>query len=257
MLTFRIPPNGIKEIRKKMLLYGIPFSLISIAITLLITFSIYDDGHEQIKPDSELYNTSSPYDWLSWAIPVIIIVTVAGFSTVRTLRRVKKMYESYELTISENLIAREQVNTPTISIYLGEVEEIIKRRNKGFMVRGKTERDIILIPAQIENYDQLETALNEIKPITRKGKTTTLLRVRGLLGLLAIVLMICVYTVENKIIVGVAGILFTGIYIYSFILTQKSKNIDYRTKRKRWVILLMVLIILGFTILKLTDQLQY
>jgi heme/copper-type cytochrome/quinol oxidase subunit 2 len=255
MLTFKIPPKGIKEIRKKMLIYGIPFSFISIAIALLITFSIDYDQNDQIKPASDLYDTSNPYDWITWALPIVVVFSVAGFSMFRTVRRVKKTYESYELTISENLIAREQLNTPTISIYLAEVQEIIKRKNKGFIVRGKTNRDMILIPAQIENYEQLETALEQIKPIATKGKTTSWIKTQRSMGLLAIALMICVYTVENKIIVGVAAVLFTAFFIYSFINIQKSKNVDYSTKRSRWVTLIVVLSVLGLTIMKLMDQL--
>lgn len=253
MLTFRIRPDGLKEIRKKMLLWGIPSSLITVTIALLITFSFDYDRNDQIKPDS--YNTSSPYDWITWAIPVVVVVTAACIGMIRALRRVKKAFESYELTISENLIAREQYNTPTISIYLGEVREIIKRKNKGFIVWGKTSNDMILIPAQIENYEQLETALGQIKTIDSKGRTNTILKVRRLLGLLATALLICVYTVDNKIVVGVAGTLFAAIFIYSFILTQKSKNIDYSTKRSRWIILLLVLSVLGITLMKLMDQL--
>jgi heme/copper-type cytochrome/quinol oxidase subunit 2 len=253
MQTFRIKPDGYKEIRKKMLLWGIPSYIIMFGIVLTITFSIDYDRNDQIKPDS--YSYSDPYEWITWAIPVIIIASAASIGFFRALRRIKKAYESYELTISENLIAREQANTPTISIFLGEVEEIIKRRNKILMVRGKTVRDMILIPAQIENYEQLETALNEIKPITTKGKTTSWMQLQRLLGLVAVALMICVYTVDNKIVVGVAGALFTVFFIYSFIQIQKSKNIDYRTKRSRWITLIVVLSVLGLTIMKLMDQL--
>jgi hypothetical protein len=253
MLTFRIKPGGYKEIRKKMLIWGIPSYLLMVTIVLTITFSIDYDRNDQIKPDT--YNTSTPYDWLTLALPILVVASAACFGFYRALRRIKKAFESYELTISENLIAREQANTPTISIYLGEVEEIIKRRNKILMVRGKTVRDMILIPAQIENYEQLETALNEIKPITTKGKTTSWMQLQRLLGLVAVALMICVYTVDNKIIVGVAGALFTAFFIYSFIQIQKSKNVDYRTKRRRWFTLIVVLSVLGLTIMNLMDQL--
>ena len=253
MLTFRIKPNGYKEVRKKMLLWGIPSYLLMVTIVLVITFSIDYDRNDQIKPDS--YSNNDPYEWITWALPIIVIASAGCMGFFRALRRIKKAYESYELTISENLIAREQANTPTISIFLGEVDEIIKRRNKILMVRGKTVRDMILIPAQIENYEQLETVLNEIKPITTKGKTTSWIQLQQLLGLVAVALMICVYTVDNKIVVGVAGALFTAFFIYSFIQIQKSKNVDYRTKRGRWLTLIVVLSVLGLTIMKLMDQL--
>jgi hypothetical protein len=175
------------------------------------------------------------------------------FGLYRGMRRVKKAYESYELTISENLIAREQQNTPTIAIYLTEVREIIKRRNKGFIVRGKTLNDMILIPAQIENYDQLEAALDHIKPVTTKGITTSALKLQVVLSLVAVGSMMCVYSVENKFIVGTAATLFAAFYIYSFIQTQKSKNVDYKTKRIRWVLLLVVASVIGTAVMKLIN----
>jgi hypothetical protein len=62
-----------------------------------------------------------------------------------------------------------------------------------------------------------------------------------------------VNTVSNKLIVAIAGSLFIGITIYNFIQTQKSKNVDYRTKRTRWISLLASLFVLYVMFSKLTD----
>jgi hypothetical protein len=202
---------------------------------------------------NQYYTADTSLDWTLFLTPFLVLSGIVAFSFYSSLRRLKAMFESYELQISDNLIAREQLNTPAISIYLSEVQEIIKRKNKSFLVRGKTTRDLIWIPAQIENYEQLEAALEQIKPVTNKGKTTSWIKIQALLSLVSIGLMICVYSVENKIIVGVAGTLFAGIYIYSFIQTQKSKNVDYRTKRFRWIILLVVASVLGTAVMKLIN----
>jgi hypothetical protein len=253
MLTFRVRPDGYKEYRRKILLYSLPFYLISVGITFTITFTTSYDRNARVKPASDLYNTSSTFDWITWVVPIVFMAGAVCFGMFRGMRRVKKAYDSYELTISENLIAREQENTPTIAIYLTEVREIIKRRNKGFIVRGKTLNDMILIPAQIENYDQVEAALDKIKPVTTKGITTSALKLQVLLSLVAVGSMICVYSVENKIIVGTAAALFAAFYIYSFIQTQKSKNVDYKTKRIKWVLLLVVASVIGTAVMKLIN----
>ncbi|HUP11969.1 MAG TPA: hypothetical protein VM187_07155 [Niastella sp.] len=251
MLTFKIRPDGLREIKKKILVRGIPFSLASLGIAYVVSTAGTAGNNDNIKPVSYYGDTST--DLIISVIPIVVFIAVITFSFIRTLKRVKKIFESYELTISDNLIAREQLNTPTISIYLTEVQEIIKRKNKAFIIRGKTARDMILVPAQIENYEQLEIALEQIKPVTNKGKTISWMKAQALLALAGLGLMVCVYTFENKIIVGVSAVLFAGIYVYSFIQTQKSKNVDYRTKRFRWVILLVVASIVGTAVMKLIN----
>lgn len=162
------------------------------------------------------------------------------------------MFESFELQISDNLIARERLNTPTISIYLKDVQEVVKCKNGSFLVRGANANDLIIIPKQIDDYDQLETALAQIKPITAKSKKAVMQKIQALLVLVGVGLMICVNTANNKIIVAIAATGFTAIMIWNLVQTQKSKNIDYRTKRNRWVALLAVAAVIYLAVQKLT-----
>src|SRR5689334_14981655 len=118
MLTFRIKPDGFKEIRKKLLMRGILFSLLSLGLASVIGMVNTSGKSDTIKP--AIYYSENSTDLLVTMIPTVVFIAVITFSFIRALKRAKKMYESYELTISDNLIAREQINTPTISIYLTE-----------------------------------------------------------------------------------------------------------------------------------------
>lgn len=245
MQSFRIRPGGYKEIRKKLLFIMVPIFLVVMSI-VCVTSVINISGTSKT-----IYHPVSTYDLILALTAFVIPFGVAGFVIYRVLVRIKKMYESYELQISDNLIAREVFNTPTVSIYLKDVQEIVKRKNGTFIVRGSKNYDVFFIPKQIENYDQVETALEQIMPVTTKSKKNNLQIVQLILNFILIGLLICVNTVNNKIIVATAGILFLGIMIWNFIQTQKSKNVDYRTKRFRWFSLILAIAIIYIAIQKL------
>jgi hypothetical protein len=245
MQSFRIRPDGYKEIRKKMLLIMVPMFVVIMSIILATNF----------------FNTSATRNTVHHSIDTTdLIVTIASFLIpfgfvfflmYRFFARLRKIYESYELQISDNLIAREQLNTPTVSIYTKDVQEIVKRKKGGFTVRGIGAHDVIFIPKQIENYDELETALDQIKPISNKSQKTNLQQIQAILSLIGIGLMYCVILVENKIIVAIAAVLFVAITVWNFIQTQKSKNVQYRAKRFKWISLIFSIAIIYIAIQKL------
>jgi len=181
----------------------------------------------------------------------LVPFAVVSFLMFRFFTRLRKMYESYELQISDNLIAREQLNTPTVSIFKKDVQEIVKRRKGGFTVRGTGAHDVIFIPKQIENYDELEAALDQIKPVSNKSQKSNLQLIQGILSLVGIGLMYCVILVNNKIIVGVAAVLFVAITVWNFIQTQKSKNVQYRAKRFKWLSLIFAIALIYIAVQKI------
>lgn len=253
MHSFRIRPDGFKEIRKKMLLYSIPGIVLGLGIGGLTIYTNTMNSHNYVKPEYVSDHSMEPIDYIAY-LPIVIFISILGFGLKRMLKRAERMFDSYELTISENLIAREQLNTPTISIYLTEVQEIIKRKKGGFYIRGEKATDLIIVPKQIEHPEQLELVLEKIKPITSKGKGTAQLKLQTLLVLASLALLICVNVSLNKIVVVTSGTLFLGITIYNFIQAQKNKNIDYRTKRTRWISLLLSFFVVYVMIFKLTGK---
>jgi hypothetical protein len=246
MQSFRLQQDGLKKLKRRLLIIMLPLLLIY-AIVLPVAIAgtgfFTDIANSQFVWSTEMI------------IPLVIIVFFYGltiFSMTRFYSRTKRMYESYELQISDNLIGREQANTPAISIYFKDVEEIVKRKNGTFMVRGATATDLIFIPKYIENYEQLETALGQIKPIAAKSKKTPPYLIQFILSLAMVGLMVCINTVNNKVIVAIAGLSLTALVIYNFIQTRKSKNVDYRTKRFRWMSFIVLLLFLYIVFQKLT-----
>jgi hypothetical protein len=190
-------------------------------------------------------------DAAQFMISFLLILGVLVFSMIRGIKKQKALLGSYELTISDTLICREQLNTPDISILVTEVVEIAKHPKGAFSIKGSRNNGTIIIPVQIENYEQLETTLQQIHPITIKSNSI-LKKLQILLSFIGIGLMICVYSLNNKIIVGLAGSLFTALMIWSLVKIQKDKNVDRKTKNGMWFILLVIASVIGVTIMKLT-----
>jgi len=244
MHSFKIRPDGYKQVRNRILLLTLPVAIIVFVIANFSGWINFSRNADSLPG----------YYYLVAFLPFLIFIGILSFGIYRSIARVKKMFDSYELLITNNLISREQLNTPTISIYLNEVQEIIRHKNGSYIIKGAGANDIILVPKQIENREQLEVVLDQIKPVATKGKVTNQLRAQALLNLAALVLMLGVFNFDNKIIVAVAGVLCIGLSIFNFIRTQKSKNVDYRSKRIKWINLLSLLIVVYVMIFKLTGS---
>jgi hypothetical protein len=233
MQTFKINTEGLT---KRLLIRSIP----SLLISIIIWFTVF-----------HIQGGSAYVDAAFYFIPVVLIMGILGFSIWRGIKRQKALLESYELTISDQLICREQLNTPDISILVTEVVEIAKYPKGGFSIRGSRNNGTIIIPVQVENYAQLEATLQQIHPITIK-RHSFLKKFQFLLSLISLGLMVCVFLLTDKIIVGTAGCLLTALMIWSLVRIQKDKNIDRKTRNGMWAILLFLASIIGVTILKVT-----
>ena len=101
--------------------------------------------------------------------------------------------ESYTLTITNNLITREQFITPTISIYFNEVSEISQQKNGTLTIKGRESSDLIVVLPQIDNYNDLIKSLEQISTVVKKD-VSFLEKYQSLTLLLTIGSMLCVHS---------------------------------------------------------------
>ena len=220
---FKIGEEGYKKFRKRWFTIIIPLFTVVLVVIILIN---------SLSPANGEINT------LPFVFPVILIFF--GFSLSRGLRKQKKLLLSYSVTVSDNEITREQLNTQRLSISFMEIKEIIKSEKGNFTIKGVGRTDVIHIPYWIDNSAALEECLKTLAPITIVTKDPFYKKYRTLLTIPALGAMVAVITVTNKIIVGICGVLMIGLLIWSFYEIRISKNVPENTKRRSWVFLLVI-----------------
>lgn len=235
MEQFKIRPNGFNEIKKQVLVRTIPLMVIATAAGIAISVNGQQDS----------------VNILPFVIPLAALAI--GFGLYRGIERQRELFESYTLSISDNRFIRTQANTPTIEIAFGNVHEIVKNSNGSFAIKGATSTDLIAVPAQVENLDRLEAVLNAVMPIAVLNKPAMSQKLTLPFVLFTLALMVTVYKATNKLVVGVSGCLVTGIMVYSFITIQRSRNVDRKTKRASYWMILVLLSVIGMTLAKLSD----
>ena len=230
MEQFNIKQDWFKEYRRAIIIKAASFILLAILGGLAISYFVINRQHDEVN----IYPI---------VIPMVLVMSI--FGVYQGIKRQRKIFDGYRLTIDNNSITREQYNTPTITIPLADISEISKHPKGSFTIKGNSTINAIYIPTHIENYEKLEQLLSEIKPVSYKDKKTLLQKFEGLLIILTIGLMVVVFLINDKIIVGICGTLLLMFLGYSLFVTQKSKNVDKKTKKGMWmVIVVMVSIIL-------------
>jgi hypothetical protein len=239
MQQFKIRQDGFKEIRKAILIKTIPISLLTAFGGLAASYftTSGQQGDVNVFP---------------FIIPIIL--GALAFGLYRGINRQKEIFDSYRLTLDNNGITREQHNTPTINISKADLSEIIKNPNGSFTIKGNSTVNVIGVPSQIDDYENLEISLAEIRQISTKNNEPFLQKFRALLSILVIGLMASVYISKDKIIVGISGTVLLVVLGYSFFEVQRSKNIDSKTKKGMWWLILVTVSIIGVMFYKLKGQ---
>lgn len=230
---FKIKENGFNEIQRKVLI-KVMLSCLIVVIGVGVIYYL-NDGLQFLN---------------IYFIGFMTVVVVFGL--YNSVNKQKIIFESFKLTFDGNKVIREQSNTSIIEILYSDITEVIKNSNDSFIIKGKSALDFIIIPSQIEKYIEVENLLADIKPISTINKSF-LQRFNGIVPVLTIGLMVAFYVSDDKIVICICGLILLIGLIYSLFEIQKSKNIDVKTKKGMWFILLVIASIIGVMYFKLTN----
>lgn len=225
MQEYKIKSDGFKEIRKQILIRTIPILIVAITVGILI---------------SSLNSSNKSADTSTLAIIIPVILLFVGVGLYRGINRQKTLFESYKITLTENLVKREQLNTPTISVYFNDIQEIVQKSNRNIIIKGSDPKNVIIVPAQINNYSEFYEALSQIIPVRNRPSNSLFQKYQFLLVILALALLMLVYTVSNKTVVTISGSFLILILVWSLITIRNNKNIDIKTKRAAWWVLIVI-----------------
>ena len=226
---FKVKPNGFKEVRNKVLLKLVPLFLIAITIGFAISY------FNMKQKDGDLTSTFI-------ALPILLIY--GTISIFRSLKRRKQIFESFTLSIDNNSIWRDLKNTPSIHLFRTEIEEINILPNKSITIKSKQKENLIWIPSQLEDFEELKSILSEIKPLKKDASLPKKITRGWILIFLSLGVLAITFISTIKWLVTLAGIALLSFSIWLIRETRKSNNIDYKTKRSMlWYVVLMVAVI--------------
>jgi hypothetical protein len=234
MRTFKYDPKRFAELRKTMLTGSIPIIVIALAAGLYMGLR---NAHSE----------TSSVNVLLIAVPVSVFLALiaGGIGLARGVKRQRVLYESYRLTIDESGIIREQFNTPTIRIMKSDITLIAKNANRSFTIKGRNNREVIGIAGQVEDYEELEQILRQIKPFGGPAQKPLLEKYGRFAGIVTIILFAAVFLSNDKTIVTLSGILLIGLLGWSFTEVLRSKHIDARTKRGMYFVIFPIFAVLS------------
>lgn len=233
---FTVGPEGFKELEKNILIRMIFLFAIVVTVVLVLPFVMFEN--------SEGIGTST---WLTLLLGLLAL-TYSYFSNVK---KQKAMLATYKIIVTDDSIAREMLNTPTITILKSEIQEIVKESNGSIVVIADRKINAIGVSAHLEKKDELEHLLAAIRPLTIKTSQSWIQKFQIPIIFLVLVTMFGTYYIGNKYVASLCGIVFSTFMTYSFIAIQKSKNIDTRTKRLSYFILIPLLSVIFSVIMKL------
>lgn len=232
MEHFTTAKDRFREVRKKLLmanLYGYVIGILAVALAFIVLREEPSDGT---------------------IFTLIIMIPASGVSLYYNLKREKRTYESFRLTITEDAVIREQANTPTITIPRNRITEIFRTGSGIICIVGDSKINAIGVPLQIENREELERTLSEIRPIVTKSPWTPTV-ILQLIGL-AVVIVGCPIGLltEDRIIITVSGIGFCAFFVLGFVLIHRSKHFDRRMKRLSYLTIIPLLGILSYVVMQ-------
>jgi hypothetical protein len=235
MNVYKIKPEAAKKLSAQSIKKSLPIFLVALTASIFMV---------KMNPSMQ---AAPPFAFI---LSGFICLGAFSFGAFRSMKQQKKILDSYRLIIDEDSLTRQQFNTPVITIKKADIREIVKTTNGNFSVRTDSKLNAIAIPAQINDYEEVERLLNEIQAVRQKNTGNTRMTYYGI-SLLSMALFVGLYIADNKIIVAVCGISSSLLMAWSFITTLKSKNVDNRSKRFTGMTFALFFIIVGMTTIKL------
>jgi hypothetical protein len=148
MSIFKLDPAGYKAQAKKVVVRSLAIGVLAACAGIVaVTY------HQE----------NASYDILYTVIPVIAVCV--GISLWASMRRQRKLWDTYELEITEESITRTQHNVPTITFTKDEIQYIVENAEGMIVIKSAETNQMILIPASVADRDELIKTLADFGAI--------------------------------------------------------------------------------------------
>lgn len=174
-------------------------------------------------------------------IPIFLIIIISVL--YNSIKKQKKAWETFELTIYESTVERVQEGFPSIYVSKNDIIEALETPNGSITLITNPKSNSIIIPFSVRNKIQLIETISSFTPLRRAENSNPIFLIYGS-GLLGIFLFLSVMLSTNFYLTIVSGSILIIILCWAFIEIQRNKNIENRVKRSSYIgIILLVVVV--------------
>jgi hypothetical protein len=228
MEQYRTDPTRTQEVRSEMLRRTVPMMVfVAVILTVILVFMQNRDG-------------ASEHGHVVTLVTVPVFALIMIYSVRKVLTQQTSMYVSFTVTLEPDRVTRHIEGFPPLSITHASLKRIEERPDGTLILHGEGKQNVIGISKYMVDLPTLRERLAQLQPIASvPAARSSQLWVIGA-ALLGVVALAATFVSDNKLVVALCGSLTLILLIGSFIVIQWSKHLDRRSKRRSWVIFLVL-----------------
>ena len=235
MRIFFLSKQGIRDLRRGFM------QRTGIIISIVLGISVWISTSQMVRLDLLQY---------IWSLLLVIIITLAlfTFSSFRALAQFQKIWESIEIEIGDQYVARRQVNVGEIRLNREEIVTI-QETKRGLIIYSVGKSRSLFIPVQLEGhgYEEVKSTLSAWTPlqeVSSQGKARRIFWV--VLFLLGYTIVLLSWSRWLTLFVSLA---MTAVLTYFYWLRRHSEQVVSQLKRGyiRVVVSLVIITAIKFT----------
>jgi hypothetical protein len=184
-------------------------------------------------------------DWIIAAVMIVLFSVMIGFSVKKGLQKQMEGFRTFRIVLDDDSITRLQDGLPDITIRGVEIRRIVEVAGNGIGVYGQGMLQQFNIPWEIEGFDRLRQRLEQWQPVVSKKPRSYSTYLFFLVVLAPLAGIAVVETTKNKALILWVGIPVLVVYVFCGVVMFRSPNVDKRTRRAAWLMLLLVLILVA------------
>ena len=217
-MKFELNLEHFSEFKKSLLMRTIPLMLMPLVAVLVFTKSTM--------------------------IMVPFFLLIVLFVIMNLIKKQKRAWETFELSIDESKIERSQEGYPTISITKTDIKEAILAKNGSITLVAQPNANSIIIPFSVNNKEELLQIISSFTTVRELKKNNSLLYMYGA-GILSLIALFSFMLSTNFYLTIGLGVVLLIFNIWSFIQIQRNKNLDKKVKRASYFMIFMLIVIVG------------
>lgn len=165
---------------------------------------------------------------------VLGLVFLSLINYLHCLRVQKSGLDSYELTVSDDLIIRNQAQIPEVAIQRGQVTGIHETAGVGILVMTADYYKYIFIPAMLDNYDEVRDELKRWKAIEIMPDKRFFSKPSTTVVVFVVSFMTTVLAEDIRVFLP-AGLLMVSLLVHTLIGLHIKTDVEARVRRKRFI----------------------